>query len=354
MARKFSQWNLDAWNDPDFRALPAPAQHLYMLLWTSPGLSYCGVHDWRPARLVGRAAGLTEDVIRTIADCLIARHFLVVDEESEEVLIRSWIRFDGLMERTKMAVAMVNAYTEVSSPTLRGVIVHELAKIKSLAPDLMCWRNDKVAKVVEHPDVDAKGLPVPTDPFTGGFTGWFTTPIAEAHGSGNGSVYNPSTPTSYLLPTNSYLHANARRADDDVDGPASGLTPPGPDDDEDTKAADDRFEEFWNAYDKKRDRARCVKLWRAALKKRGVTADRLIAAATRYVTWERQHNENGRFVMDPARWLRNERWEDERPAADPAPTQRRRIARQCASADLHERHDWTDGPNLYGCMGRAA
>lgn len=80
---------------------------------------------------------------------------------------------------------------------------------------------------------------------------------------------------------------------------------------------DDRFDEFWDIYAKKVDRKKAEQKWRLALKKPGVTADLLVAAAEQYVTWERENNQGGRFVMDPARWLNGERWTDERVARSP-------------------------------------
>lgn len=83
----------------------------------------------------------------------------------------------------------------------------------------------------------------------------------------------------------------------------------------------DRFDEFWETYGKKVDRKGARQKWLLALRKPGVTADMLIAAAAAYVLWERTNNENGRYIMGPAKWLLNERWTDERPAR-PAPQSR--------------------------------
>lgn len=80
----------------------------------------------------------------------------------------------------------------------------------------------------------------------------------------------------------------------------------------------DRFEEFWETYGKKVDKKAAHQKWLTALRKPGVTADMLIEAAAAYVLWERTYNENGRYVMGPAKWLLNERWNDERPARAPA------------------------------------
>lgn len=94
----------------------------------------------------------------------------------------------------------------------------------------------------------------------------------------------------------------------ETETPALDITPPDP------------FEEFWDTYAKKVDRKKAEQKWRLALKKPGVTAELLIQAAREYVTWERENNEGGRFVMDPSRWLLNERWTDERVAREPPRT----------------------------------
>lgn len=73
----------------------------------------------------------------------------------------------------------------------------------------------------------------------------------------------------------------------------------------------DLFEKFWDTYGKKVDRKKSEQKWRLALRKPGVTPERLIEAARRYVTHERQNNQGGRFIMDPSKWLNGERWEDQ-------------------------------------------
>lgn len=165
MPREFAPVNLDIWSDPDFLDLPPAPQHLYLTLWTSPALTYCGVHDWRPGRLAARSRGWTAEHIQTVADCLVARHFLVIDHETEEVLVRSWARFDGLLKQPRMAVSYANAYATVASATLRGVLAHETTKEHDRHPELTCWSDKRVAGILEHPAISAKGLPTPSDPF---------------------------------------------------------------------------------------------------------------------------------------------------------------------------------------------
>jgi hypothetical protein len=169
MARDHARFNIAIWQDPDWRTLPAPAQHLYMVLWMHPELSYCGVVDWRPGRLVSMSQGWDTDDIRALARCLEARHFIVTDDVSEEVLLRSWVRFDELLKQPRMAVSFANAYAAVSSNTLRGVIIHELRKLYRLEPQLPAWANPRVTSMLDLPSTDPKSRATPEDPFGDGF-----------------------------------------------------------------------------------------------------------------------------------------------------------------------------------------
>ena len=78
----------------------------------------------------------------------------------------------------------------------------------------------------------------------------------------------------------------------------------------DTSADPDRFQEFWDAYDKKVKKADAEKKWAKAIKK--ADPDHIVAAAAEFVTWERANNQGGRFIPDPSSWLHGERWRDER------------------------------------------
>ena len=201
MAKDFATVNVGMWADPDFRNLPAPAQHLYLMLWTSPGLSYCGVHDWRPGRIAQQAGGMTADDVRVIAACLEARHFLVIDEGTEEVLVRSWMRFDRIMSKPRLAISCMIAYAEVASNTLRGVVIHELQKIRKLDPEWTSWNDSRVIQTLEHPAIDPKAREGFTDPFAEGFAYGFGQGFADGLGQTLPKVCLPPTPAPTPTPT---------------------------------------------------------------------------------------------------------------------------------------------------------
>jgi hypothetical protein len=158
MARDYARVRVDMWIlDGDVRELSPAAQHLYFVLLTSPSLSYCGVADWRPGRLAALAKGWTADDVRRAATELSAHRYIVIDEETEEVLVRTFIRHDGLMKEARMAVSMVKAFATVASNTIRGVIVHELRRLRATDPEAKGWRttSGEPGKALALLDLDA-------------------------------------------------------------------------------------------------------------------------------------------------------------------------------------------------------
>jgi hypothetical protein len=89
----------------------------------------------------------------------------------------------------------------------------------------------------------------------------------------------------------------------------------------------DRFDEFWDVYAKKVGRKKAQQKWRLALRRPGVTADLLIAAAGAYIAWQRQEGNHPQFTKDPATWLNGEHWNDERVTrSQPATNVQRHLA----------------------------
>lgn len=157
--RNYAQLNIAIWNDDDFRALTPQAQHLYFLLLSHPTLSYCGVGDWRPARIARMAAGWTAADVQQAAAELVAGLFIVVDEGTEEFLVRTFVRNDPLMRQRNLGVSMARAYSTVASDGIRGVIVHELRRLEDASPDLKSFGADEVRQVLEKPAIDPSVYP---------------------------------------------------------------------------------------------------------------------------------------------------------------------------------------------------
>ena len=199
--------NLDIWGDDDWLDLTPPAQHLYFVLWTSPELSYCGCGPWHPGKISAKAKGWTPAAVEAAAVELSAELFLIIDTTTEEFDLRSWIKHDGLWRSPNMAVSMANARAALASRTLRGVVVHEVAKIKARniaeatkeSPVSKSWEREAVKNLLGQKSIDPASLPrfTPslTPPITPAVTQWSTPPLTpSATLSGGVGVNPPSNP----------------------------------------------------------------------------------------------------------------------------------------------------------------
>lgn len=158
--------NLDIWGDEDWLDLTPEAQHLYFVLWTSPQLSYCGTGEWRPSKIAAKAKGWTAARVEAAAAELSERLFIIIDTDTEEFLLRSWAKHDGLWRTPNMAVSMANARADLASRTLRGVFVFEVLKLKNRNPESNAWTRDAVATMLTQKAVD----PAKLEPFTPALT----------------------------------------------------------------------------------------------------------------------------------------------------------------------------------------
>ncbi|MEX7470162.1 hypothetical protein AB4Z39_10665 [Mycobacterium adipatum] len=153
MPRDHARIHLDIWGNDDWRDLSPEAQHLYFVLYSWPP-SMCGSGDWQPRKIQARARGWSVEKVLDAAEELVAGEFILIDFDTEEYLIRSWIKHDGLYKVQNMAVAINNARSNLASRTLRGVVVHEVLKLKAAEPKLDSWNRPAVAKMLEQKPIN--------------------------------------------------------------------------------------------------------------------------------------------------------------------------------------------------------
>lgn len=139
MARDHARVKTSIWDDPDFLALRIPEQHLYLALMSNKGLSRCGVIDYIPSRFDHLASDLTTTKFKTTVAGLRAARFVVLDDDTQELLLRSYVRHDGVLDRGNMGKATGTAFEAVVSRSIRAAIGTELARLKRDAPDLPGW-----------------------------------------------------------------------------------------------------------------------------------------------------------------------------------------------------------------------
>ena len=156
MARERATINIDIWSDADFRDLTDPAQSLYFKLTSHPKLDYCGVTEFHPGRLAAMTLEQTPDDVMIAAQELSDKYFLVIDQDTDEVMVRAFLRWDGLLKQPRLAVSAAKAYGAIASNKIRAVVVHELQRFRRENPDLAAWEKPQVKTVLRQPAVSAR------------------------------------------------------------------------------------------------------------------------------------------------------------------------------------------------------
>lgn len=164
MPREHANIRLDMWGDSDWRSLTRDAQWLYELLLTHPDTNRAGVSDWRPGRLAQMCTGTTAADVKRMGTELERKHFIVIDEDSEEVLVRSYVKYDGVLKQPNLAITMAADWTGVASQRLRGVIAYEVQQLRIRKPELAGWKSEQhLATLLSSPAINVKSDPS-TDP----------------------------------------------------------------------------------------------------------------------------------------------------------------------------------------------
>lgn len=129
MAREHARIKLSIWSDQDWRNLSMHSQWLYQHLLSSPMLTYAGVADWRPARIAKFCATGTADIIERAAFDLEQSLMVVTDRDTEEALVRSYLRNDGVVSQPNVTIAACKAWQNTASAVLRSVIAYEMERL---------------------------------------------------------------------------------------------------------------------------------------------------------------------------------------------------------------------------------
>lgn len=173
MARSEARISVEVWNDHDFRALSRDAQWAFMFLLSQHDLAHDGVIALRVRRWSQCAAGMTADDLEGFLEELEAARFIVVDRDTEELLIRSFIRRDKVYKQPNVLRAAADHLPLVTSAAIRYALAVELARI-SQEP----MPEGSTAIVAEM----RKGLPDPSEN---------PSPNPSPEGSGNPSAGTP-------------------------------------------------------------------------------------------------------------------------------------------------------------------
>lgn len=133
--RDHAEIYISIWDDPDFVKLSPAGQRLYFLLLSQRRLEYSGVLPLRPSLWASLSSHTTEDDINEALDELVNHQFVMVDERTSEVLIRSYFRRD-VAKRSKtghingnLIKGALDACNRVDSIVLRAILVNEIYRV---------------------------------------------------------------------------------------------------------------------------------------------------------------------------------------------------------------------------------
>jgi hypothetical protein len=125
MAKYGKLW-FRVWSDDDFTALDSRAQQLYFLLISYPTRTYAGVLPMTLNRWAMATKDNTIDNITAALKQLAARRFVIVDWDTEEVLLRTFIRNDEVPKQANIMKSALDSAEHIQSPKLRWALYYEL------------------------------------------------------------------------------------------------------------------------------------------------------------------------------------------------------------------------------------
>ncbi|PWK83213.1 hypothetical protein C8D88_11198 [Lentzea atacamensis] len=129
MARDHARFYLSMWDDPDFIALSALAKIVYVQLCMQRKLAYSGELTVSVKRWSKAHPDQDTDSIRAALSELDAARFTVTDHDTDELLIRSFIRSDKLFKQPNVLRAALRSAFEIESPLLRRALASELRRL---------------------------------------------------------------------------------------------------------------------------------------------------------------------------------------------------------------------------------
>lgn len=150
MARDHARILVSIWGDDDWRKLPAAAQRVYLLALSQPGLSYAGVVPYMPGRWSNLAPDTSLPAIKKAVHTLTERRYVIADEATDELFLRTFVRHDNILRFPNVAVAMARAYRQIISPPIRAAFLTELHALSTRpdTADLPGWTKDEVAALL--------------------------------------------------------------------------------------------------------------------------------------------------------------------------------------------------------------
>jgi hypothetical protein len=129
MAREHARILCRIWRDTDFKALSVDEQWLYEALLSQPTISNAGVLALTPRSWSRLSADMTLERVQAALAGLSTKRYVVIDEDTDEALVRTFMRNDGVSSNGKVFQNALKVALQVQSEALRHVLAVELRKV---------------------------------------------------------------------------------------------------------------------------------------------------------------------------------------------------------------------------------
>lgn len=124
MAGAYGKLRRSRWRDDEWRKLPTDAQWLMMQLLSLPTTDTAGVFPVQINKWAKGSADMTVERVRVAAKALTDIGVIVVDHDTEEGLIRHYLRDDD--QGDNIFKGALNRAVQAQSPLLRRILLDDI------------------------------------------------------------------------------------------------------------------------------------------------------------------------------------------------------------------------------------
>jgi hypothetical protein len=176
------------WRDKEFRALPRTAQATYAQLLSQKDLDRAGMQPLQVSKWAKGCDDITEADIWADLKLLESRRFIFVDEDSDEVFIRSYMRHSQVTKYPQFMKAALRCAGMVASTALRQELADELRRLHRAEASELADELDPEGTVRARSANRPETLPAPSANGSGTVNPSGTLPSPSGVGEGVGEL----------------------------------------------------------------------------------------------------------------------------------------------------------------------
>lgn len=198
MARSEARIYVDIWDDDDFIKLSSGAQRAYFFIISQSDLAQDGVIALRVRRWARKCAGIEPDELERHLRELDDARFLVIDWDTEEVLVRSHVRRDRVYTQPNIMRAAAVHIAVIESKAILRTLAAEVERIRAEVGPLSDQQELAISEMEKAlaERVPAEPQPSTLNPSQNPSADPSANPLGDR--GGYGSAYQvPLTPSSF-------------------------------------------------------------------------------------------------------------------------------------------------------------